>query len=233
MDEQNASYLNSESSRHLIGCSAFLLERGRIMMKKFCLFIFGLTFLLVSNSLAKDKVVVIPLFSSEAKSSTAPVEKTGQRTSYAKGDDGDLEKGVVWPNPRFKDNGDGTVTDNLTGLIWLKNASCLGPQKWSDALSDCNDLRAGFCGLTDGSSAGDWRLPNIKELQSLIDYSTYDPALPYGHPFSGVQSGYHWSGTTSKAEEGAAWFLWLRYGIVAADSKDELSIYVWPVRDGN
>ena len=56
----------------------------------------------------------------------APVHKTGQTTSYATGDDGDLEKGVAWPNPRFTDNSDGTVTDNLTGLIWLKNANCFG-----------------------------------------------------------------------------------------------------------
>jgi hypothetical protein len=45
----------------------------------------------------------------------ALVFKTGQTTSYRSGDDGDLEKGVTWPNPRFTDNSDGTVTDNLTG----------------------------------------------------------------------------------------------------------------------
>ncbi len=56
----------------------------------------------------------------------APVPKTGQTTSYATGDDGILQKGVVWPIPRFKDNNNGTVTDNLTGLIWLKNANCFG-----------------------------------------------------------------------------------------------------------
>jgi len=47
----------------------------------------------------------------------APVAKTGQTTSYSTGDDGDLEKDVAWPNPRFTNNSDGTVTDNLTGLI--------------------------------------------------------------------------------------------------------------------
>jgi len=61
-----------------------------------------------------------------AHSVGAPVEKTGQTTYYEPGDDGDLKKGVVWPNPRFTDNEDGTVTDNLTGLIWLKNANCFG-----------------------------------------------------------------------------------------------------------
>jgi hypothetical protein len=56
----------------------------------------------------------------------APVPQTGQTASYAAGDDGDIQAGVPWPVPRFTDNGNGTVRDNLTGLIWLKNASCLG-----------------------------------------------------------------------------------------------------------
>ena len=60
----------------------------------------------------------------------APVPKTGQTTSYTTGDDGDLEMGVPWPSPRFTDKGDGTVTDNLTGLIWLKDANCFGGRTW-------------------------------------------------------------------------------------------------------
>ena len=79
------------------------------------------------------------------------------------------EKGVAWPNPRFTDNGNGTVTDNLTGLIWLKNANCFGAKDWAMALSDANTLNNGECGLTDGSVEGDWRLPNVREMQSLID----------------------------------------------------------------
>ena len=55
----------------------------------------------------------------------APVEKTGQTISYATGDDGDLEMGMTWPVPRFTDNEDGMVTDNLTGLMWLKDANCI------------------------------------------------------------------------------------------------------------
>jgi hypothetical protein len=66
----------------------------------------------------------------------APVPKSGQTTSYATGDDGDLERGVEKPplKDRFTDNGDGTVTDNLTGLIWLKNADCFGSRTWHEAL---------------------------------------------------------------------------------------------------
>jgi hypothetical protein len=164
----------------------------------------------------------------------APVEKTGQITKYADGDDGDLQKGVAWPNPRFTDNGNGTVTDNLTGLLWLKNVnnSCFGQKKsWATALSDANNLEAGYCGLADGSSAGDWRLPNVKELESLADFSQYGPALPSGHPFSGVQSGeedYYWSSTT--VESGVAWSLRMYYGDITDTIKTN-AYYVWPVRE--
>ena len=48
------------------------------------------------------------------------VSKTGQTTLYATGDDGDLEKGDP-VSPRFTDNGDGTITDNATDLVWAKD----------------------------------------------------------------------------------------------------------------
>lgn len=171
----------------------------------------------------------------------APVEKTGQTTSYATGDDGHLEKGVTWPNPRFTDNGDGTVTDNLTGLIWLKNANCEGTKNWADALTFCNSLADGSCGLTDGSVAGDWRLPNIKELQSLIHHGVYDPALPDtagtgkwtdGDPFSGVQFGYYWSSTTYVGDSTYGWFALIHSGDMYYEYK-HYTKYVWPVRGGN
>ena len=171
----------------------------------------------------------------------APVEKTGQTgcwdasgnpvTCAGTGQDGDLQKGVTWPVPRFTDNGDGTVTDNLTGLVWLKNANCFGIRTWANALIDCNSLADGACGLTDGSVAGDWRLPNVKELQSLIDFGQFNPALPTGHPFTGVQ--YYWSSTTLDAGSTiGAWSVSLSLGSVIAYDKTTDVLYVWPVRDG-
>ena len=82
----------------------------------------------------------------------------------------------AWTGVRFTDNGDGTVTDNLTTLIWLKDASCSdlpgtdadGKGTWSEALSAARNLENGTCGLSDGSSERDWRLPNVNELHSLI-----------------------------------------------------------------
>jgi hypothetical protein len=162
----------------------------------------------------------------------APVEKTGQNVVYGPRDDGYWQQalGVEWPDPRFTDNFDGTVTDNLTGLLWLKNANCFGSRTWDEALSDANGLSAGWCGLTDGSSAHDWRLPNIKELQSLIDFGNTVPALPSGHPFINLHSGLYWSSTTDAYASDYAWGITIYYGNVYSYEKTSHSFYVWPVR---
>lgn len=161
----------------------------------------------------------------------ARVPKTGQTTSYATGDDGALQRGVAWPVPRFTDNGNGTVTDNLTGLIWLKNANCFGAQTWAAALTAANTLNSGECGLSDGSAEGAWRLPNVRELQSLIDYGRVAPALPSGHPFTGVQWASYWTSTTYVNITSNAWQLPLGGGSLGIDDKT-YAHYVWPVRGG-
>lgn len=161
--------------------------------------------------------------------------KTGQTTSYATGDDGALQKGIAWPNPRFTDNGNGTVTDKLTGLVWLKNANCFGARTWANALTDANALANGQCGLTDGSKVGDWRLPNKNELLSLIDRSKYNPALQAGHPFINVQTQYYyWSSTTSNASNYISGYYarWV-VGMEMGDFGDlDSAPHVWPVRGG-
>jgi len=178
-----------------------------------------------------------------AQAQPAQTWKTGQTTCYdaernvidcaETGQDGDIQAGVDWPEPRFEDNGDGTITDHLTGLIWLKNANCAGSRmNWNDALTYCNNLANGSCILTDGSAAGDWRLPNKKELLSLIDYSRYLPALPQWHLFDNVQSSYYyWSATTNATDTDYAWDFSMGLGHVSHGSKSG-SNYVWPVRTG-
>ena len=160
------------------------------------------------------------------------IQKTGQTTSYATGDDGDLQKGLEWPDPRFTDIGDGTVTDNLTGLIWLKNADCFNARTWNEALSDSNSLADEQCGLTDGSSEGDWRLANARELSSLIDFGQFDIALPAGHPFINVRSDSYWSSTTLTDTIQQAWRMCIHCGHLSLDNKTDHH-YVWPVRSGN
>ncbi|MES2299999.1 MAG: DUF1566 domain-containing protein [Pseudomonadota bacterium] len=130
----------------------------------------------------------------------ASLPRTGQTSSYASGDDGAARQGVALPATRFSDNGNGSVTDQLTGLVWLKNAGCVAPTNWSAALTAANQLASGACGLSDGSRAGQWRMPNANELESLVDVGRVNPAIASGHPFSNINtSSAYWSSTTYMA----------------------------------
>ena len=172
------------------------------------------------------------------------VPQTGQTTPYLAGDDGNLQRGLPWPNPRFTDNEDGTVTDNLTELIWLKDASRFGTRTWSQALDDCNTLAADGGDLKDGSVPGDWRLPNVRELNSLIHYGVQGPALPNTAgtgkwsedigPFTGVQfvQCYYWSSTTFASNTHYALLVSMHNGFVNQGNKEHTN-YVWPVRGGS
>ncbi len=170
---------------------------------------------------------------------TTAVPKTGQVTSYAAGDDGALEPGVQWPIPRFVDNSNGTVTDALTGLIWLKNANCFNSTKnWIDALSIANGLATGACGLTDGSQASDWRLPSRRELFSLVNFGEQNSALWLAttSPLVNVLAENYWTSNTATATNLAdhiANNVNLQSGSANWDGKtDANSDFVWPVRGG-
>jgi len=191
------------------------------------------------------------------KKTWAPVQKTGQKKCYdiltssevtcaGTGQDGEYQKGVASPEPRFQANGDGAVTDKLTGLTWTIDANCAGELEWNNALDFCNTLAAGDCGLTDGSVAGSWRLPSIRELYSLVDYGNHYPALPSGHPFTNVQGGEeveigYWSSTPSTYMEESIEYtqyalgVYLPIGLVLDSDHWGTSSapgYVWCVRGG-
>lgn len=175
-----------------------------------------------------------------AATAKAPVPQTGQAISYAYRDDGNLKKGIAPPAPRFTDNNDGTVTDNLTGLIWLKNANYFRQKNWDSALTDCNALESGSCGLTDDSVIGDWRLPNLFELESLRNMAYANPCISNaagnaswieGDPFINVQSNCYWSGTTYANIAFSTWTVNMDTGNVNHLDKNN-SYYVWPVRGG-
>ena len=193
---------------------------------------------------------------------TAPVPKTGQSTSHGTGDDGDLEKGVAWPNPRFTvlyyynagteevpdytacnpptvdcedvygepDPTNDMVLDNLTGLYWARHANWFpGAQTWTNALAPAGPIAwMNYWRFCDNN---DWRLPNVKELQSLIDFGQHAPALPSGHPFVNVQSDSYWSSSTDANSLYYAWSVYMSNGIVDLDYKS-VDDYVWPVRGG-
>ena len=150
--------------------------------------------------------------------------KTGQTTMHAAGDDGDLEKGVAWPDPRFTDNGNGTICDNLTGLMW-EQASSGTALTWANALAYANGLSLG------GHS--DWRLPNVNELESLINAGQADSGDWLGSPqgLSGVQAGGHWSSTTYAPSTTNAWLVGMSLGYVVYNVKTN-NYYVLAVRSG-
>src|ERR1051326_650937 len=69
---------------------------------------------------------------------------------------------------RYTDCGNGTVTDSVTGLIWLKDPNCIPMATWDDAKKAVAGLKDGTCMLTDGSAAGAWRLPTSKEWEATM-----------------------------------------------------------------
>ena len=172
--------------------------------------------------------------------SPAEVPRTGQTACYATagtvigcagtGQDGDRLAGVAWPDPRFTvQTDDQTVTDNLTGLMWTKNANLPNrPGIWQDALNYVADMNAGThpnFGYTD------WRLPNVNELESLVNAELYNPAQPSSHPFTNMSYSY-WSSTSYAYYTYNAWIVCMYYGFIYFDDKAYSSNYVWPVRSG-
>jgi len=183
------------------------------------------------------------------------LSQTGQSTCYdlsvyppavlqscaGTGQDGETRAGIGWPASRFHDNINGTITDNLTGLIWLKDAGCVNRQTWENAFFQVGTyLQNGLCGLTDGSAPGEWRVPNRKELLSLTDFSTSNPSLQAGHPFQGVFTGFdYWSSTTIANVAAYGTTYNPGYGGLGGLTKlppdpnpnDWNKAYVWPVYD--
>jgi len=156
----------------------------------------------------------------------ARLPKSGQTSSYRTGDDGDLEVGVPPPISRFTVGVGGAatnvVTDNLTGLMWCRDANLAGLKTWNDAVDYCNALNHG--------GYDDWRLPNVVELSSLLDFQQNSPVLPAGHPFLNVQSSTYWTSTSYSSDPTfSALVVSVGVGTSSANAKTATR-YVWPVR---
>lgn len=140
------------------------------------------------------------------------------------GQDGEFRSGLPWPEPRFDLLDDSLAVDRLTSLVWPRTAS-LGdfPMSWTEALeavSRMNDENA--------FGHADWRLPNRRELSSLVSYSHHRPALPEGHPFT-VSQTWYWTSTTAVIAPDCAWRVHLEGGRMFYGDKNRDSM-VWPVR---
>ncbi len=147
---------------------------------------------------------------------------------------------------RYVDCGNGTVHDTMTNLIWLKNANCSGGLlQWAAANEYAAGLGEGDCGLTDGSSPGDWRLPTKEEWEATFEQANMvacsDPSLMNTpgtdcyengpQPFTDVELYYYWSSTTYANYPTEACFAHLSGGNVGYNYKTS-SYRVWPVRRG-
>jgi hypothetical protein len=168
--------------------------------------------------------------------------KTGQSTCWTPagdptdctgtGNDGELQWGVAWPSPRFVDNGDGTVTDRLTGLMWLQHVSCIAGtwQAGLDAVATLNTTPGTLACTGYTESYDDWRMPNRNELNSLLDRGKWTSAFPDEAVaiFNGL-SGHLWSSTTAPGLTDRAVEIsnHLQYFTAKTESNT-----TWPVRGG-
>jgi hypothetical protein len=112
----------------------------------------------------------------------------------------------------YVNNGNGTVTDTSTGLIWQRDTPD-NPMTWAQALSYCETST--LAGYTD------WRLPTRKELRSLVDYSRYYPAINTTY-FPDTVSSVYWSSTTDASTTDGAWGVYFGSGSDYYDGKVQL-----------
>jgi len=155
--------------------------------------------------------------------------KTGQTMSYQFGDDGMYQMGYpLGGGQRFIDNGDGTVVDTVTGLMWIKDPQAAGlgmTMYWYDAINACENLV--FAGHDD------WRMPNINELMSMVDHSRYDPAwdtMFFVYPPDTWTP--FWSSTVCAPWPDGAWCLYPYDGYKTTWGIPWDMCYVRPVRGG-
>lgn len=121
------------------------------------------------------------------------LSNTGQTSSYTAtfGEDSDY---LINP-PSYTDNGDGTITDNNTGLVWQTTDDDT-IRTWSDAVDYCNNNTAGLPGTA-------WRLPTVLELYTILNSNTYDPII--NALFTGTDSSDYWSSTAYADDTNNAW----------------------------
>jgi hypothetical protein len=120
------------------------------------------------------------------------------------------------PSQDFSINGDGTVTHLTSGLMWSQcslgqqwlNNQCIGDAlelDWAIASEQVKSVQlAGF---------NDWRLPDINEIETIVERSCYDPAINLT-VFPQTPSLFYWSATPDTYGPGAAWRLFFHYGDV-------------------
>lgn len=190
-----------------------------------------------ANSTANT--VIITVIPDNNISTKTTVPKTGQTSCYdsagtiipcaGTGQDGELQVGVMWPIPRFADNGNGTMTDGLTGLIWSKDAYPASERmNWQGALDYIKIINSNkYMGYSD------WRLPNVNELKSLQSYGEIRIGdmfiYTWLNGFKNVLTTY-WSSSTYAGNTLDAWIVDVGGRVYDSRKTDIWFHSVWPVR---
>ncbi|MFN2425874.1 MAG: DUF1566 domain-containing protein [Candidatus Binatia bacterium] len=163
------------------------------------------------------------------------VHETGQTICYDAagsviactdtGQDGELQKGIA---DSFTDNGDGTITDNRTGLMWEKLSDNGDIHDKDDTYTWDNAFASKVATLNSGTFAGyaDWRVPNTKELQSLVSFGAVGPSTHSAFhsdcvaactvtTCSCTQSNNYWSSSTYQNDPPGAWYVSFNVGLTS------------------
>ena len=161
--------------------------------------------------------------------SNGGLPKTGQY-SYYPYDDGYYQMGYpLGGGQRFIDNGDNTVIDLATGLMWVKDPVQIGgifisSMYWYDAINACENL--------DYAGWNDWRLPNINELSSIINHSMYYPCFDQNYFIQNPPDAPVWSSTICASWYDGAWIINVYDGSKYVYGVPWDMCYVRPVRAG-
>jgi uncharacterized protein DUF1566 len=167
---------------------------------------------------------------------------TGQTTSFTAGDDGAIQAGATLS---YTDNGDGTITDNNTKLVWEKKSADGSINDRDTGYTWANAFAVHIVGLNAGGGfAGhtDWRLPNVKELQSIVNYGAFNPAVSPEFntgcaasctvlACSCTAAESYWSSSTVAANPAIAWNVDFVNGFVILNDKSD-TLHVRAVRGG-
>lgn len=204
---------------------------------------------LVNKSNTTLPIYIFSAVRTSELSKTATPLPTGQTTSFEPGDDGYWHNifsqqnipAYFTSNPRFIKTETGTVIDKLTRLTWILDANCanINGSNWFDAVFSTNYIgeTAPFlnnCSSyteTDTEKTQTWRLPNINELKSLVDYGQSNPALDTEHPFNIQFDKIFWSSTSANGlvQNTAAWSVDFSTGEINATLDKNSFGYTWPV----
>jgi hypothetical protein len=146
--------------------------------------------------------------------------RTGQNTSYTTGDDGNYK---FTATRSFTDNGNGSITDNSTGLIWQKCTVGAGDPTCTGTATTSNYITANSActALTLGGKT--WRIPTIQELLTLVDLGRSSPAIV--NTFTSIQSATYWTSTPYIRDTNQNWTIDFSTGSASTTAKNSTSLY--------